>query len=63
MPQTARDRFADEKTGGFYFSDASAKDLIIRQKSATDSPLPSGNAIAALVLLDLDQLRHRPPGH
>jgi uncharacterized protein len=55
LMQTARDRFADEKTGGFYFSDASAKDLIIRQKGATDSPLPSGNAVAALVLLDLDQ--------
>ncbi len=53
--QSARDRFADPKTGGFYFSDASAKDLVIRQKTASDSPLPSGNAIAAIVLLDLDQ--------
>jgi uncharacterized protein len=55
LMQTAKDRFGDAAHGGFYFSDASAKDLIIRQKTANDSPLPSGNAVAALVLLDLGQ--------
>jgi uncharacterized protein YyaL (SSP411 family) len=40
--------------GGLYFSDKDSKDLIVRQKVATDSPLPSGNAVAAMVMLALD---------
>lgn len=44
-------RFGDAQQGGFYFTEAAASDLIVRQKVATDSPLPSGNAIAAKVLL------------
>jgi uncharacterized protein YyaL (SSP411 family) len=43
-------RFGDP-AGGFFFTDASATDLIVRQKTATDSPLPSGNAVAARVLM------------
>jgi len=46
-------RFADEDRGGFYFTSCDAKDLIVRQKVATDSPLPSGNAVAAMVALEL----------
>ena len=49
-------RFGDEETGGFYFTAEGAADLIVRQKTATDSPLPSGNAVAAMVLLSLGQL-------
>jgi uncharacterized protein YyaL (SSP411 family) len=52
------DRFgdADENgTGGFYFTDRRSTDLIVRQKTATDSPLPSGNAVAAMSLLALGQ--------
>ncbi|MGH7178422.1 MAG: thioredoxin domain-containing protein, partial [Tepidisphaeraceae bacterium] len=45
-------RFSDS-SGGFYFTDANAPDVIVRQKTATDSPLPSGNAIAAMVLREL----------
>ncbi len=40
-------------TGGFYFTSADAKDLIVRQMVGTDSPLPSGNAVAAMVMLEL----------
>ncbi|HWE97488.1 MAG TPA: DUF255 domain-containing protein [Tepidisphaeraceae bacterium] len=47
------DRFGDPETGGFYFTDKSAGDVLVRQKTATDSPLPSGNAVAAMVLLEL----------
>jgi uncharacterized protein YyaL (SSP411 family) len=43
----------DRGTGGFYFTSADAKDLIVRQMVGTDSPLPSGNAVAAMVMLDL----------
>jgi len=46
------ERFSDP-AGGFFFSDASADDLIVRQKTASDSPLPSGNAVAARGLLRL----------
>ena len=48
-------RFGDKQHGAFFFSEAGATDLIIRQKVATDSPLPSGNAIAAMTLIELDQ--------
>lgn len=43
--------------GGLYFTAASAGDLIVRQKVGSDSPLPSGNAVAALVLLQLGRVR------
>jgi hypothetical protein len=46
-------RFGDERAGGFFFTDRDARDLIVRQKTATDSPLPSGNAVAAMVLAEL----------
>jgi len=48
-------KFVDDQAGGFYFNEAGATDVIVRQKTAQDSPLPSGNAVAAMVLLDLDQ--------
>ena len=37
---------------GFYFTDRDANDLIVRQKTGVDSPLPSGNAVAAMVLTE-----------
>ena len=37
--------------GGLFFTDKLATDLFVRQRSATDSPLPSGNAAAALALI------------
>jgi uncharacterized protein YyaL (SSP411 family) len=48
-----QERFADREAGGFYFTAAAAEDLIVRQKVASDSPLPSGNAVAAMVMIDL----------
>jgi hypothetical protein len=48
-----RDKFADPINGGFYFTEAGAPDMLVRQKTATDSPLPSGNAIAAMVCMEL----------
>ena len=49
------ERFVDPENGGFFFTDKDARDLIVRQKTAQDSPLPSGNAVAAMALLDLGQ--------
>jgi uncharacterized protein YyaL (SSP411 family) len=47
-----KEKFRDPATGGFYFTDTDATDLIVRQMTATDSPLPSGNGVAAMVLLE-----------
>ena len=49
------ENFADPQAGGFFFTEKDAADLIVRQKTAQDSPLPSGNAVAALALLELGQ--------
>jgi uncharacterized protein YyaL (SSP411 family) len=49
------EKFGDAQRGGFYFTDTNAQDLFIRQKTASDSPLPSGNAVAALAMLELGQ--------
>jgi len=48
-------RFWDEETGGFFdtASDHADQALIVRPKNITDSAIPSGNAVAAAVLLDL----------
>ena len=54
MAAVMRLAFADEKQGGFFFTDSSASDLLVRQKTATDSPLPSGSAVAAMVHLELN---------
>ncbi len=47
------ERFGDSGAGGFFFTDAAASELLVRQKIGTDSPLPSGNGIAAITLLEL----------
>src|SRR5262249_18833836 len=39
----------------FYFTSSDAKDLIVRQKTGSDSPLPNRKAVAAIVALNLDQ--------
>ncbi len=39
----------------FYFSPADAQDIIVRQVTASDSPLPSGNAVMIQNLLALDR--------
>ena len=48
-----RDRFYDEGDGGFFYTEARATDLIVRQMVGSDSPLPSGNGVAAMGLLEL----------
>jgi len=48
-----RDLFEDKAGGGFYMSPEGATDLIVRQKVAADSPLPAGNAVAAMACVSL----------
>jgi uncharacterized protein YyaL (SSP411 family) len=49
-------RFEDDTNGGFFFTPNDATDLPVRQKIAGDSPLPSGNAVAAMVMQGLGHL-------
>jgi uncharacterized protein YyaL (SSP411 family) len=53
VAEVMRRKFWDEIDGGFYFTSADADEIIVRQKTASDSPLPSGNAIATMVMLEL----------
>jgi uncharacterized protein YyaL (SSP411 family) len=54
LTKLMQERFGDWG-GGFYFTDNRAGELIVRQKVASDSPLPSGNAVAVSVLLELGE--------
>jgi len=47
--------FADPQ-GGFYMTASDAEPLIVRPKDAYDGALPSGNSVAALILLRLHAL-------
>ena len=45
--------FWDDKNGGFYYTKADAKHLIVRTKKPYDSAIPSGNAVAVENLIEL----------
>jgi len=47
------DEFWDETNGGFFFTGKSHENLIVRSKDNFDNATPSGNSVAALVLLRL----------
>ena len=47
--------FWDSKSGGFYYTKADAKHLIVRTKKPYDSAIPSGNAVAVENLLGLGE--------
>ncbi|HSB29069.1 MAG TPA: thioredoxin domain-containing protein [Pyrinomonadaceae bacterium] len=47
------DEFWDERNGGFFFTGNSHERLIVRSKDYFDNATPSGNSVAALVLLRL----------
>ncbi len=50
------ERFWDEAGGGFFLRAADADPLIVRSKDLYDGATPSGNSIAALVLLRIGRL-------
>jgi hypothetical protein len=54
------DQFWDEKDGGFYFTAKDHEPLITRTKDYFDNATPSGNSIAADVLLRMAALLDRP---
>jgi uncharacterized protein len=47
--------FADEASGGFFFTGSDHEPLIARSKSGYDGAIPSGNAMAATYLLRLSE--------
>jgi len=53
---TMIDEFWDEEAGGFFFTGRSHEELIVRSKEWLDNATPSGNSIAALILLRLNAL-------
>ncbi|MFT4570956.1 MAG: hypothetical protein ACI8TX_001559 [Hyphomicrobiaceae bacterium] len=60
------ERFADQERGGFWFTADDAESLLTRSRDLYDGAIPSGNSVAAELLLRLWQLtgedRYRIPG-
>jgi len=54
LAQTMVEQFWDDETGGFFFTGKNHEQLIVRSKEWLDNATPSGNSIAALVLLKLN---------
>ena len=52
--------FFDNQHGGFYFYASDAEQLLTRPKEFYDGALPSGNAVATLVLVRLAALTNEP---
>jgi uncharacterized protein len=46
-------RFVDVEHGGFFYTAADHEPLIVRRKEVIDNPLPSGNGLAAMLLVRL----------
>lgn len=53
------EEFWDEESGGFYYTGQSHEELIVRSKDYFDNATPSGNSVAAEVLLRLGILTGR----
>jgi uncharacterized protein YyaL (SSP411 family) len=54
-------RFRDVRAGGYFFTGHDEEELIARTKPGADGSLPSGNAVAAHVLLRLHHLTGEAP--
>ena len=54
------DLFEDEAKGGFYLTDKNAKELIVRPKDIYDGAIPSGNSVAASVVIRFYHLTSDP---
>ncbi|NMC57344.1 MAG: thioredoxin domain-containing protein [Eubacteriaceae bacterium] len=51
-----QEQFYDEQNGGYYLSGKQNESLIMRPKDIYDGAIPSGNSVAAYVLLKLSRL-------
>ncbi len=55
LAQEMMERFWDRSSGGFFLAGADAQDLIARSKEVYDGAIPSGNSMAATVLVLLSR--------
>jgi uncharacterized protein YyaL (SSP411 family) len=53
------EEFWDDESGGFYFTGKSHESLIVRSKDYFDNATPSGNSVAAMLLVRLAALTGR----
>lgn len=60
LTQSVLEHFEDKQNGGFYFTANDHENLIHRPKPMSDEAIPSGNGIAAQVLLRLGHLLGEP---
>jgi uncharacterized protein YyaL (SSP411 family) len=60
LTATMIDEFWDDAEGGFFFTGRSHEELIVRSKDFFDNATPSGNSVAAQVLLKLALLTENP---
>ena len=60
LTETLLARFSDPEDGGFFFAGPEQKDLIVRAKDMLDKATPSGNGVAAKVLVRLGRLAREP---
>ena len=56
LAETLLDHFEDKTSGGFFFTSDDHEKLIHRPKPSSDDAIPSGNGVAAQVLLRLGHL-------
>jgi uncharacterized protein YyaL (SSP411 family) len=56
LVSTMIDKFWDNDDGAFYFTSSDHEELIVRNKDFTDNATPSGNSVAADVLLKLSRI-------
>ena len=56
LMQTVLDKFSDPQGGGFFYTADDHEELIVRNKGFADNAVPSGNAMAATVLMRLAKL-------
>ncbi|MDE7222586.1 MAG: thioredoxin domain-containing protein [Acetatifactor sp.] len=52
-------RFADEKNGGFFLSDADDTELFMNPKESYDGAIPSGNSVMTYIFVRLYQLTEK----
>lgn len=60
LDQTLADRFADHENGGYFMTADDHEALIAREKPILDGALPSGNAVALMNLVRLNELTLDP---
>lgn len=58
--QTMNDLFWDSSEGGYFYTTATATDVIARSKHPYDNPYPSGNTMAMSALQQLYRLTEKP---